>query len=528
MFITDAEWKKLTKREVWEILRMSAALSGAWNKETAYPKDQSRWHEGVPSIGQCAVTSLLVQNRLGGKIHRNDAFHHYWNEMPSGALVDFTHEQFKIADPISSEGVVSRDLLISGKGASEARTKERYKVLRRRVKGQLAAVKPVVYLLSSNAEAEYIRDIVETIGTPTGYVHHFRYKLKYIHRALRKLLPLAEETGKNVLVGSNVVAIYLRQKQVAPGRDQWVGSMPTRQGILRRCYRTGDSDNSIAHFYFEVRESLLWSDSSQDPLRNIFGASFEHDYALISFEPISHQFSIHKTSEIFESQCEALAVVGFPYDRYDRKTDTTKTIDYIPPLIVLVEGIFKRKVFGRQDELKLDYARLSMKSYYHLTEGGYYFLRLRTYNCEHHQPYQLKARVVKELFVTPEEYTLAVNSSYDGECWEFIPSFVQQKTCGLLKISTESQKNNNALLAIPSLDGTLLLPFRLNRRGAVIWMDTASDLLFALGPVYLAATKLLEGIDPKPFLISQWPYILLGIYIPWFVLKLVRRGLRGG
>ena len=527
MFITDADWNKLTQQEVWDVLRMSSALRSAWKRETAFPKDQTRWNEAMPSIGQCAVTSLVVQNQFGGEIHRSRAYHHYWNEMPSGALVDFTHEQFGVPDQIPSEGTVSPRDLMAGKGSTEADTKGRYKVLRALVKGQFAALKPTLYLLSSNAEAEYIRDIVETIGTPSGFVHHFRYKLKYVNRTLRKLLPLAEDRGRNMLAGSSVVAVYLRQRQVAPDRDEWIGSMPTRRGILQRCYRTGDSDNSIAHFFFEVRESLLWSERSENPLRNIFGTSFEKDFAIVSLETEPRELSFHKTSEIFECQCEQLASVGFPYDRYDRKTETIKTIDYIPPLVVLVEGI-KRRLFRWQIELKLDYAALSMKSYYHLTEGGLYFLRIRTYNCEHHRPYQLKARVVKELFVTPEEYTLAVNSSYDGECWEFIPAFVQQNTCGLIRISTESQMGSNQQSGMQNLDGTLLLPYKLKRRISVILVDAFSDLFFAAGPVYLAATKLIEGIDPKSLFISQWPYVLLCIYVPWFILRLVGQGLRGG
>lgn len=47
-------------------------------------------------LGQCAVTALVIQDALGGKLKRGmvGAVSHYWNELEDGSEIDFTREQF--------------------------------------------------------------------------------------------------------------------------------------------------------------------------------------------------------------------------------------------------------------------------------------------------------------------------------------------------------------------------------------------------------------------------------------------------
>lgn len=71
-------------------------LKKAWCAETCYPKWKNDWSSEKPEYGQCAVTSLLVQDELGGNIVFNKKLNHYWNILPDGSNYDITMSQFDI------------------------------------------------------------------------------------------------------------------------------------------------------------------------------------------------------------------------------------------------------------------------------------------------------------------------------------------------------------------------------------------------------------------------------------------------
>lgn len=66
-----------------------------WNKETCSPGLRNFWNESNPSLGQCAITALIVNDFFGGKIMRCMASSgsHYYN-LIDGKIVDLTVEQF--------------------------------------------------------------------------------------------------------------------------------------------------------------------------------------------------------------------------------------------------------------------------------------------------------------------------------------------------------------------------------------------------------------------------------------------------
>ena len=66
-----------------------------WNKETCSPGLKGSWNEENPSLGQCAITALIVNDFFGGKIMRCMASSgsHYYN-LIDGNIVDLTVEQF--------------------------------------------------------------------------------------------------------------------------------------------------------------------------------------------------------------------------------------------------------------------------------------------------------------------------------------------------------------------------------------------------------------------------------------------------
>lgn len=97
-----------------------------WCQETCYPDAKKIWNYDNPSLGQCAVTSLIVQKYFGGKIKKCnvDSTSHYYNEI-DGCIIDFTKEQFNVAQINYTN---PKDKSISDILANED-TKNRYELL---------------------------------------------------------------------------------------------------------------------------------------------------------------------------------------------------------------------------------------------------------------------------------------------------------------------------------------------------------------------------------------------------------------
>lgn len=71
-------------------------LRKAWCRETAHPSYKKNWSTNNPSCGQCAVTTLVVQDLCGGDIYecKVNNKRHYVNVTFDGVIHDFTAEQF--------------------------------------------------------------------------------------------------------------------------------------------------------------------------------------------------------------------------------------------------------------------------------------------------------------------------------------------------------------------------------------------------------------------------------------------------
>jgi len=113
---------------------LSMALLNSWGADTA----QGEWLEGVPSLNQCAVTALVVQDYFDGDLMRcklNDGDSHYWNRLPDGNEIDLTFEQFsytKQRDLVGETIVRTREYTLSYPD-----TLKRYKILSDRVSSYL-------------------------------------------------------------------------------------------------------------------------------------------------------------------------------------------------------------------------------------------------------------------------------------------------------------------------------------------------------------------------------------------------------
>lgn len=111
---------------------LKAALERSWTRQTS--ANPARWSEANPAYGQCAVTALIVNDFLGGRLVRVEAtspeekVSHYFNELQDGQRIDLTSAQFPAGTHFSQPEYRERDYVMS-----YAPTAERYKHLRDRV-----------------------------------------------------------------------------------------------------------------------------------------------------------------------------------------------------------------------------------------------------------------------------------------------------------------------------------------------------------------------------------------------------------
>lgn len=77
-----------------DIKALHEILVAAWSAETSTSPDA--WTPENPSLGQCAVTALIVQDEFGGELKRAtvNGISHYWNHLLSGEEIDLTRNQF--------------------------------------------------------------------------------------------------------------------------------------------------------------------------------------------------------------------------------------------------------------------------------------------------------------------------------------------------------------------------------------------------------------------------------------------------
>ena len=71
-------------------------LHGAWCAETCAPRMRGDWSEQNPTLGQCSITSFIVQDILGGEVYGIPLAaggYHCFNVV-DGFRFDLTSEQF--------------------------------------------------------------------------------------------------------------------------------------------------------------------------------------------------------------------------------------------------------------------------------------------------------------------------------------------------------------------------------------------------------------------------------------------------
>ena len=113
-----------------KISELRQLLIKSWNSETCFPGLRDKWSEENPSLGQCAITALIVNDIFGGKIMRCMASSgsHYYNIIDDN-IVDLTVEQFLGEIPHYEKGEErTREYILSNED-----TKKRYILLNKKI-----------------------------------------------------------------------------------------------------------------------------------------------------------------------------------------------------------------------------------------------------------------------------------------------------------------------------------------------------------------------------------------------------------
>lgn len=122
-------------REIQESVNLLTAIRQAWCAATCYPPSRDQWTPENPALGQGAVTALLLQELLGGDVVYNSEHKHFWNRLEDGREIDMTLERFQgqFDSTLPIDRTCSREYMLEGIAATEARTMERYQILKARV-----------------------------------------------------------------------------------------------------------------------------------------------------------------------------------------------------------------------------------------------------------------------------------------------------------------------------------------------------------------------------------------------------------
>lgn len=142
------------QKDIIRIIEMS------FTKETCYPNLQDKWNSDNPSLGQCAVTALVVNDFLGGKIMRceSETGSHYYN-LINNEVIDLTSSQFNNLPDYNTGEERSREYLLDN-----IDTKNRYKLLLENVKSNFIKYGEKEYKLVNSNGKIYLSKIPGTLG----------------------------------------------------------------------------------------------------------------------------------------------------------------------------------------------------------------------------------------------------------------------------------------------------------------------------------------------------------------------------
>ena len=117
--------------------KLEDAIRSSRDRETCYPKSVHKRSPDNPSLWQCAVTALVIQDYIWWEILFCLHNRHYRNRLPDWKIIDLTREQFSKYVFLCIGKVIDRDSFLKGESAIRAKTNERYQLLKNRIEKKL-------------------------------------------------------------------------------------------------------------------------------------------------------------------------------------------------------------------------------------------------------------------------------------------------------------------------------------------------------------------------------------------------------
>jgi len=374
-----------------------------------------------------------------------------------------------------------------------------------------------LYLMSSNASEEYIRDTLETLALPSDAVHHFRYQLKWIDKNLKNKLKVKGEKKNNLFEDMQVIVSYLYQNYSKNKTDKekwkWNKIFPLRTGILMDAYKTGNEDDvDVAHFYFKIKNYFYYENQDfTEIMKNNAEQNYGKDYAFLNFHfyekyvanKKDNKSALHKIcqSNIFE------------------KFITAKDDVEHYPLSYFIDSLKD----ANGNVVMPQYYPNCNKSFYELEEGDCYYLDLATYYPKEPKNFRIELKFDKKIISIPSN-KLEIKSRYNEESFMFVSSLLEKDVLSFIRIKTNTEieeiLKKNQKLKILNLDITL--PIKIKKKQLYRVIDAVSEIGFGIGTGLIA----LSAVLGDKWEVSCWNYVIFS-YLVWIVCKFIIKLWRG-
>lgn len=128
--LSEKDFKKLEK-----------VFEEVWSNDSTFPDNAKGWSSENKAFGQCAPTSLVVNDMFGGRMIYDKANFHIWNELTDGTQQDFSRVQFKDKRTFSVYKYKIKEEMLNDEIGLRTNLLGRYSLLKNRVVEELGKSK---------------------------------------------------------------------------------------------------------------------------------------------------------------------------------------------------------------------------------------------------------------------------------------------------------------------------------------------------------------------------------------------------
>jgi len=361
-----------------------------------------------------------------------------------------------------------------------------------------------VYLFSSNAQPEYITDVLEVLAAPRHFIHHFRYEERWVQQSLLQRLPDKAHAANNALKNKNVVVSYLFQVEIAPRKWEPKAVYPIRRGKAIDAYKVG----GIFHLHFALEDYYKCNPPSQGGASRLQaavqaaldrGGTSNREYAVL-WKPFDIQPApASEDADAFQTLVNAIPLDHFKTVRVNRPEKSYCAVFYQVYGLYhvakpnLLTRVLRRK---RPEQIPLKQDKTFHQAYYSLKESTRYGFLFSTYHTDTNPVLGLDPSVTLDydagIFIKPASNHLRISSRYDSEFWPVITRSTTEELATALEFSSTIGQPAEAS---KFLQTRLMLPVRISPRFWHRRVWAIVDILGDIGTAGLALGIALNRID---------------------------------